>query len=103
MKYPTAAQAKQLLRSIRGRKRTNVEETLLRLLESGATVRLKNPPAEARIRRPIVIGDEVGGIWYRKGQDHACDPECQAADHWYEHIFDKKIPVIGRPDGKMEI
>lgn len=67
-------------------------------MNKGLKKRRKNPPA-----RGVIIGDQVGGIWYRKGQPHACSKACEKADHWYEHRFEKKVPVIGRPDGHIEI
>lgn len=59
----------------------------------------RNPPGE------VVIGNEVLLILYRKGQAHACDDECAAADHMYVHEFEKGPPAkfIGLPNGSLEI
>lgn len=52
-----------------------------------------------------VIGDQVLSVIYRKGQPHDCNAECRRKDHVFEHVFDprKKIPVLGLPDGRVEI
>lgn len=57
-----------------------------------------NPP-----EGPGVLYDQIGGFWARKGQAHACDAECRRADHWYEHVFTVKYPVIGTKDGYLRI
>lgn len=58
-----------------------------------------NPPRRGR----TMIGDEVEEIRYRKGQDHDCDEECMDADHRYVHQFQKKMPMWGLRNGRMEI
>lgn len=61
--------------------------------------KLKNPKGGR-----WMIGDEVEAIYYRKGQPHSdCDAKCKAADHRFVHRFKRKFPLIGRPDGLLEI
>lgn len=104
---PTAAEARAYLSAGKKGKRplTAYERQVFAHLAKGGKLKRarKNPECEETAEEGTVIYDQIGGIWARKGQPHSCDPECAASDHWYEHTFTEKFPVIGLPDGTLQI
>lgn len=60
-------------------------------------VRLANPAGG------VEIYHRIGRIEAQKGPGHVCDPKCRKANHWYQHTFTGKTPVIGLPNGRLLI